>query len=325
VRRALYALGAEDDLPPAMNRLVTASTGFSCALLLLWLLAAPVLYWSGRLFFSPPIAMVFALVCLLSPMTLLFTPGKDPGQLLTVAVPLWLWLSASRRERLWAAALAGGVLVLACLVSLVHVWIAAVVFVAGVFSTPGGSRARFVLRNGLPAACGALAVIGALALFADMNFFASAWSAARAQAEITRGGDAMPLVWQVLGVPLFVLFAGPALWCVGLWPARGRLHDAEARFGLYLLAGCAAVMLATIGFTNIETPRLWIPFTPLLLLGAALRLPMFRQPGRKAAMLFAALVFAQFAASAVQWSLMDMREAETRLLRSGEATPRFFQ
>ena len=83
-------------------------------------------------------------------------------------------------------------------------------------------------------------------------------------------------------------------------------------------------MIATVGFTNVETPRLWIPFTPLLLLGGALQLSAFRQPGRKAAVLLAVLVFAQFAVSAAQWSLMDARETEMRLLEQPEGGPRFF-
>lgn len=323
--RCLRVIGVDEELPPAADRLVTVSTGFSFGLLVLWLLAGPPLYWSGRLFFSPPIAAVFAVVCLFSPTTLLFAPGKDPAQLLSVALPLSLWLLAWRRWQSWAAVLAGGAVVLACLVSLVHVWIAAVVFAASAFATPAPQRRRFGVRLGLPTAVGALAAIGGLALFADSNFLATVWSVTRSQAEITRGEDAMPFLWQALGVPLFLLFAGPALWCLGLWLARRRLRDQYARFGLGLLIGASVVMLATIGFTNMETPRLWIPFTPLLLLGGALQLPTFRDPNRKAAMLLTVLVFAQFAVSATQWSLMDVREAETRLLQRDGTGPRFFE
>ncbi|MFQ5807052.1 MAG: hypothetical protein ACE5I3_11450 [Phycisphaerae bacterium] len=322
--RALHALGTDQDLPPEAALLVTVSTGFACALLLPWLLAAPFVYGSGRLFLSPPSALAFALVCLFSPMTLLFSPGKDPAQLLTVALPLWLWLLAWRRRRSWAAALAGGAFVLACLVSLVHVWVATVVCVATFLGTSAEQRGRFILRTGLPALCGMLAAIGALALFAGLDFFATAWSVAGSQAQVTRGDNAMPFVWQLLGVPLFVLFAGPALWSVGLWLPLRRLRDAEARFGFYLLLGSVVVMLATVGFTNLETPRLWIPFTPLLLLGPALQLPAFRQPTKRLAVLLATLVFLQFSAAAAQWSLMDMREAETRLLQRQDGGARFF-
>jgi hypothetical protein len=324
LRQALQRVGAEDGLPDGTARLVTASTGFALALLLLWLLAAPCLYGVGRAFFPLSAAAVFTIVCLFSPMTLLFAPGKDTAQLFTVALPLWLWLVAWRRSASWTAALAGGAFGLACLVSLVHVWIALVVLLASALSTPVSQWPRFARQVGLPAVLGAGVIVGAL-LLAGLNVFAAGWAATRAQAEITRGPDAMPFVWQLLGIPLFLLFAGPALWCAGLWLPRSRLRDPDARFGLYLLTGALIVMVATIGFTNVETPRLWIPFTPLLLLGAALQLSWLRRPNRWAAVLLATLVFLQFATAAVQWSLMDMREAETRLLRTGDHPARLFE
>ena len=336
--RAAYRLSTDQELPPKYARMVAVSTAFACALLLLWLLAVPFLYWSARVFFPPPSAAVFTAICFFSPATLLFTPGKDPAQLLTVALPLWFWLLAWRREQSWAAVLAGGAFVFACLVSLVHVWVAAVVFVATILATPVEQRRRLAWRAWLPAIGGAVVVIGGLTWFAKLNLFATVWSVARAQAEVTRSENAMPLVWQMLGVPLFLMFAGPAFCFISLSRPRQRLRDTGARFGLVLIVGSAAVMLATVGFTNVETPRLWIPFTPLLLLGGALQLSVFRQPGRKAAVLLAALVFAQFAAqldgfigaptqfaaSAAQWSLLDTRETETRLLEQPDGGARFF-
>jgi hypothetical protein len=325
LRRIAYGLGTDQELPPEYAGLVIVSTGFALALFLFWLLAVPLLYWLARVFFPPPIAAVFTLICFFSPATLLFTPGKDPAQLLTVALPLWLWLLAWRHKRSWIAVLAGGAFAVVCLVSLVHAWIALIVFAATVCATPAERQRRVALRMGLPAIGGALVIVAGLALFAGLNLFTTAWSVARAQAEVTRGENAMPLAWQMLGVPLFVMFAGPALWFVGLLLPRHRLRDSDARLGLFLIIGSATVMLATIGFTNVETPRLWLPFTPLLLLGGALQLSVFRDPGRKAAVLLAALVFAQFAASATQWSLMDARETETRLLERGDTGPRFFE
>lgn len=326
VRRAVAAMGLEDELPAELARIVIDSIGLAFALALLGLLAAPLLYAANRVLVSAPVALTLALVVSLSPMTLLFGPGKDPVQMSTVGLLLWLWLLAWRGERGWAAVLAGGVFVLVCLISLVHVWIAAIVFVAGVLSTPTGGRLRFILRNGVPAAAGAAVVVLALAVLADLDFFRCAWFSARAQSEITRGDDAMPFVWQSLGVPLFLLFAGPAFWCVSLWRSRGgqRERDADARFGACLVAGSAVVMLATVGFTNVETPRLWMPFMPLLLLGGALRIPAMRNVNRRLAIFLGALVLVQVAASALQWTVMDMREAETRLLLSRDGGPRYF-
>jgi hypothetical protein len=60
----------------------------------------------------------------------------------------------------------------------------------------------------------------------------------------------------------------------------------------------------------------------LLLLGTALQLRTLRASTRRMPLLLAALVFAQVAVSAAQWSLMDVREAEVRLLADN---PRFFE
>ncbi len=88
------------------------------------------------------------------------------------------------------------------------------------------------------------------------------------------------------------------------------------------------VLAGTVGYTNMETPRLWIPFMPLLLIGLAAGVPMLRgagQPGRwsnsKVRLLLAALVVIQVTAASVQWSLMDMRESEMRL---SSDTPRYY-
>jgi hypothetical protein len=319
-----WTIGAETAGQPNLHAQALPPVAFAWVLTALWLLATPFIYLAGRLFLPAGPAAALSVVCLVSPMTLLFTPGKDPAQLLTVAVPLWLWLWACRRGWVWPAAAAGGVLVLSCMVSLVHVWVAAALWVACALHARGtGGRWRsFWLRNSLPALAGALAVTLLVYLLWDWNVLASAWAATRSQAQVTRGPEAMPLVWQVLGLPLFLLFAGPAFWATGLWLARGRVRDDDARFGGYLLASTALAMLVTVGFTNLETPRLWIPFVPLLLLGAVLQLRILRAPAGRAALLLAALVFTQVAISAAQWSLMDMREAEMRLLADD---PRFFE
>jgi len=303
---------------------VLPAVAFAWVLTGLWLLATPFVYLGARLFLPAGPAAALSVVCLVSPMTLLFTPGKDPAQLLTVAVPLWLWLWAYRRGWVWPAAGAGGVFVLSCMVSLVHVWVAAALWVACALHARGtAERWRSLwLRNSLPALTGALVVALLLYLLWDWNVPASAWAAMRSQAQVTRGPEAMPLVWQVLGLPLFLLFAGPAFWATGLWLTRGRVHDDDARFGGYLLASAALAALVTVGFTNLETARLWIPFMPLLLLGAALQLRTLRAPAGRSALMLAVLVFAQVAVSAAQWSLMDMREAEIRLLADD---PRFFE
>jgi hypothetical protein len=317
---------------------------FFWVLTALWAIAAAVLYGVGRWFLPPATAVAYALGCVFTPATLLLTPGKDPAQLLTIAVPLYLWLWAVRRDRVVPAVLVGLALPVVCLASLVHVWLAASVLAATWLSAE--QRARCLRRLILPA--GAAAVLGTLGLYllGDINFIATARAVARAQAEVTRGPAAMPLAWQLLGIPLFLLFGGPAWWATTAWTILPRLGlgdgkkrgqarrersackpdvggaepvpvfspARDARFGRYLVIATVAVMLATIGFTNLETPRLWIPFTPLLLLGTLLQLTALRRPERRTALLLALLVAIQVTAAALQWSLMDMREAETRLV-----------
>jgi hypothetical protein len=310
------------ELPPtesvgALQHTQAVGLVFFWVLSALWVLAAGALYWLARLFLPPATAAAYALCCVFTPATLLLTPGKDPAQLLTVALPLYLWLRAVRRDRVVPAVLAGLLLPLVCLVGLVHLWMAAIALAATWLAAE--QRRNMLLRLALPA--GVAAVLGTLGLYllCNVDLIAIVRSVARAQAEVTRGPNAMPLAWQLLGVPLFLLFVGPAWWTTTAWAALPRLGlhgpvDRDTRLGRYLLIAAPAVMLATVAFTNLETPRLWIPFTPLLLLGALLQLGALRRPDRRVALLLALLVAVQVVAASLQWSLMDMREAETRLV-----------
>ena len=286
----------------------------------LWLLAAVPLYLLGRLFLPTPAAVALSVCCVFSPMTLMFTPGKDPAQLLTVALPLWLWFAAIRRSSMWAAAGAGAVFVVSCLFSLVHIWIGVIVLAATLLST-GRARSdlrRVLLRGVLPAIGAAVIGVIGLYVFTDLDFISTVRAVAASQSSVTRGSGAMPFSWQLLGVPLFLLFAGPAWWSATLLSTapgeRRRNRDADARLGRWLLFITAATMLGTIGFTNLETPRLWIPFMPLLLLGGFLHIGMLRQPTRRTTLTLAALVAVQITCAVAQWSLMDARATETRLV-----------
>jgi hypothetical protein len=252
------------------------------------------------------------------------------------------------------------------MVSLVHVWVAAIVLAACLLHArkhPDALRS-LLLRAVLPAALTAALVALALVWSTGLNVLETARAVAAAQAEVTRGPDAMPFLWQTLGIPLFLLFAGPACWATALWllagrrrgsqpdtprpakrdrshfaprrraAARARNDDADpqttdrpiehARLGRYLLAITLLVLIATVGFTNVETPRLWIPFVPLILLGTMLQLPACRGNSPRTARLLAALVILQISCSAVQWHWMDMRESEHRLLPGDDGRARFF-
>lgn len=322
----------DDTLYSRLRPQAELSILFLWTLTALWALSGVTLYAAGRALLPTAPAWTYAIVCVLTPATLLFVPGKDPAQLLTASIPLGLWLLAWRRGRSWAAALAGATLVLTCLASLAHVWLAAIVFGATLWATWGecgrtrdfSALRRLLLRVLLPAATAAVLVAGLLGLLCDLNLVASLRAVAQSQAEVTRGPHAMPFMWQTLGAPLFVLFSGPALWCVLAWSMAGHTPPPAAlapstaydrRFANALLLGTVAVLVGTVGFTNVETPRLWIPFVPLLMLGAFVRLNT--RVGRRVPSLatwLAALIAVQVCVSALQWSLMDARESETRLV-----------
>lgn len=321
--------------PPAQRARMVVGLTFAIALWLLWLLAGVFLYLAMRQCLEPGPAAVLVALCLFSPAALLFTPGKDPAQLLTVALPLWTWLVAWLRRSPAAGVASGALLVAACLVSLVHVWLAAIVVVASLGSVadqPGQWRS-LVVRVILPAAGGALAA-GAACYGLGLDLLAAFQVVSQSQAQVTRGPGAMPLIWQTLGIPLFGLFAGVGLWTPLLWLTGARRRDGLARFGLLLAAAAALVMVLTVGFTNIETPRLWIPFMPLLLLGLAVQLPQCREPrevrapgpGRtECARLLAVTLVVHVLCAALQWTYMDMRETEMRLLVHPDGGARFFE
>lgn len=343
VRAVLIALPAlerqlETQLPdptlsaPERQRLAWT---FSLAVVMtvLWAAALPLLYGAARVVLAPPAALTVAICATATPMTVLFTPGKDPAQLFTVAVFLWLWMTACRP---WfrvrepdhpapargpnirsgvAAALAGTALVVGLLLSLVHVWIAAIVALATfAHARRVGAWGRWLGVVGLPCALGLILAMMGLQGLADGNLLEIAAATARAQSGVTRGPDAMPWRWQALGIPLFLLLCGPALWAGWLALLAGRTRGSLARFGATLSIVTALVLIATVGFTNVETPRLWIPFTPLLLLGASLQLPVMRRRSRWHVSILTTLVAAQILVSAAQWAMLDVRGAEARLL-----------
>ncbi|MBI5866349.1 MAG: hypothetical protein HZB38_17905 [Planctomycetes bacterium] len=326
--RSLSEIGADaPDLSDEMRFLLARGLAFACALIAMWAIGGLLLIAALRLLLPPTLASAVGICGAISPMVLLFSPGKDAAQLLTTALPLLLWLLAVRRRRRALACLAGAALVLACWFSLVHPWLAAIVMLASFLAAPAAERKWLTLRAILPAAAGALLAAFLGWLLTDYEFFSASAAVAKAQAAITRGPQAMPLAWQYLGVPLFLLFCGPALgWLLTCGATISDGNQQTRRFGGWLFVLAAIVMLGTTGFTNMETPRLWIPFAALLTVGAACwRSPppaIVETPARRP--LLVALIAVQLLASAVQWSQMDMREAEMRLLNTDSAPARFF-
>ncbi|MCC6358466.1 MAG: hypothetical protein IT450_06975 [Phycisphaerales bacterium] len=330
---------AVDDptLPVEVKRRAGHALAFSLALIGFWFAGAVLIFVAGRTLVAPETALAIAIVAAVSPMTVAFTPGKDPAQLATVGAFLCPWLGALRCRGAWRLVfglVAGVMLALGGFVGLIHFWIGGAVILASwlaawrcrsrsAATSPGGLGPGAMTAT-LAAAAGFGLGAALLTWTLGYDMLASTLAIARAQAQVTRGPTAMPLTWQALGLPLFVLFAGVGvLAAAGMVIPRSR-DSATDVFGRRLLLVTLSIMLLTVGFTNVETPRLWIPFAALLAFGAGLRLEALLPAGRARARLLAAIVALQVVAAAVQWSLMDMREAELRLKVDETGGARFF-
>lgn len=320
------------DLPESARRNLHMAVLFSYLLSMLFFLAAlPWALWA-RSALSAAGAAVFVICTLFSPMTILFTPGKDTAQMASVGLLVWLTLAAWNRRSIVLASASGAAALLGTMFSLVHLWVGLILILATgwrALRSDGRSIRRWLLL-----VLAASATFGSLCLClwstAGIDVYGILRAVVAGQAEVTRGPGAMPLAWQALGIPLFLLFAGPALWFCALssMGCGERLHDEPARLGRSLILITVTVMMATVGFTNIETPRLWLPFGALLMVGASLQMPAFRdatspRAGTGRAWLLGWLVFAQVAGSVAPWICMDMREAESRLIEIN-GNPRYF-
>lgn len=309
------------DLPDDAPRKLPVAVLFSYLLTILWLLAT--IPWAAALHnWLAPAGVAVALFCIVfSPASVMFSPGKDTAQLLPLGLLCACWWHAYWRGNALSAVLAGVVLLISLFFSLVFAWVWFVVFATTVLHAwrhaPGRRRSllKITLAAGfaLVAGCGLLLLVG-------VNVFEIARAVAAGQAEVTRGPGSMPFAWQSLGIPLFLLFCGPVLiFCATATFSRNtRVQDEVGEIGRWLACVAALVMIGTVGFTNVETPRLWIPFAALILAGAALQLRAFRAPTQSDARLLLWLVGAQIVTIGVQWTFMDMREAETRLIQIGE-------
>ena len=172
----------------------------------------------------------------------------------------------------------------------------------------------------IPAGIGMALTASTLWCVADWNVFLHTWRVGQRYGEIQLPIITDPLGWTFVGAGLFLLFIGSMAWAL---LALHRKPDTEAaRFGLRLLIVTFAVMLYSYFFgNNSETPRLWIPFIPLLIWGLSIRRgscvkpepadPSARAVNRRIALLLLAL---QLLVTLAHWSLLDVRESEYRLV-----------
>ena len=145
------------------------------------------------------------------------------------------------------------------------------------------------------------------------NMLETAWRVGIRYGQIQEGVIADPWYLTLVGLPLFLLFVGPMFWMI-LVAMRSNMGDAAAALGGRML-WCAAVVMTYSYFfaNNSETPRLWIPFIPLLLVGMGLRRSALRGERGISLTLWTVFVALQIGVTLAHWSLMDVRESEYRL------------
>ena len=296
-------------------------SGFVAALILAMVFTA---VWGGalalgyrlcRLWLPVPASAAVAFAMVFNPSTVNFTPGKDPAQIFTVLAILLCWLTAySRRRAAWGFA-AGAVLAVSTMIGLVHLWIFAIVAGATLWhslSYGEGLRPWFG-RCALPSLVGGLLVVVVAYVTWGWNLVATASCVAVRYGQIQLEVITDPFCWTLIGLPMFLLFVGPLFW-VQATALRRDVLDSSSSLGRCLFTCTVAVMIYTYFFANnSETPRLWMPFIPLLLMGMALRRSPFRGDTPNHRSLCLLLIVLQLTVTALHWSMMDVRESEWRL------------
>ena len=312
------------DIPPELIVISANSLKVSVVLTAIWMLAVISAYFLGRVFLSPTGAVTFAAIACFNPCVVLFVPGKDPAQLLTIHLMLLGWLAAWKLPRAtgWAAALGGAALAIGSTFGLVHIWVALAAFLTTAWDAMAQRDGRCGMRllvNSTSAATGAALVC--LIAYATLG-----WNIpSHLQAVYQRFGPLQETftmsrpIWYLIGLPIFLLFLSPGfLTLLGL-----RAHRRRIQFGARLALCTSGVMLLTyaLGVTY-ELPRLWVVFLPPLTLGLMIDLPLMKFPAthRQAAQALMLIVAVQIVFTAFHWTMFDVRESEYRLL-----TKRFYQ
>ena len=286
------------------------------ATLMLWGASGVFAYLLGREFLSAPGATVFTLIVLFNPSTVLFTPGKDPAQLLTINAMLWAGLVGWRRGSIILCAISGGLLLVGSLIGLIHIWVALAAFAAVVWHTwrTREPLATLVLRTILPAAAGFLLLALSIDVAIGWNPLATLVAVQRRWSQVQPTIAVNHTLWFFIGLPIFLLFTSPAFWAViGL---NVRHLRRGIGFGRRLLICTLLAMAATyvLGIPY-ELPRLWVAFLPPLALGAMIDLPMFHaeHSPRRVWRPLAMIVAVQICFTALHWTIFDVRESEYRL------------
>jgi hypothetical protein len=314
-RSLVQAFELEEIEEPQIRTEFAAAMLLGILMTIAWAAAIVPAYRLANIWLPQGAAAAVAFACVFNPATAGFTPGKDPAQLFTVLLGLMCSIQSYRQRRALPGFAAGAILAAASMIGLIHVWTFAIAFAATMIHsiTKGPGIGIWWRRCAFPSLAGGVAVCSLAYLTLDWNLPLTLAQVARRYGEIQVPIITDPFYWTLVGLPMFLLFVGTLFWAQ-LIAVRERRDDDPARIGRLVLVTTLAVMTYTYFFANNnETPRLWIPFVPLLLWSMALLRSRFREATPANARLWTVLLALQLAATLVQWSLMDMREAEWRL------------
>jgi len=326
---AMQVIPPSVESPPAIDRYALATPPnllkrvewaqalrVAFASLLLWSASGLFAYLLGREFLSVPAAAVFMLIVLFNPSTVLFSPGKDPAQLLTINAMLWTGLAGWRRGSIALSAASGALLMVGSLIGLIHIWVAFATFAAVTWHAlqTRKSIVRLILRTLLPVALGASLVVLACYVAISWNPLVTLLAVQRRWTQVQPTIAVNHTLWMFIGLPIFLAFTSPAYWTtLGLNVRKLRYGDGFGR--RLLICTLFAMALTYVLGVPYELPRLWVAFLPPLALGAMIDLPMFHAPNaRRVWRPLAAIVAVQVLFTALHWTIYDARESEYRLL-----------
>ena len=308
-----FGLGELED--PSQRTEFAAALLVAILMTMAWGVSVLLAWRLCRIWMPPPAALVVAFACVFNPASVCFTPGKDPAQLLFVLAILLCWMLAFTKTRGRYGFAAGGLVAAATMVGLVHVWVFAIVAGATLWHSFGTDRAwrGWLMACAIPAVAGGCVVALISWVVWDWNIVTTAYRVGLRYGQVQLPIITDPFYWTLVGLPMFLLFVGPLFWAQVV-AVRGDAGDSTAALGRRLLVTTVVVLVYVYFFANnSETPRLWIPFVPMLLIGMALRRELFRFDHAGHRTICVLLLALQLGVTVAHWSLMDVRESEWRL------------
>ena len=327
-----YLIDKEDVAQDEATFMFGHGLRYGMILLLMWALSAPLAYLLGRQFMAPLGAALFALLVTFNPCTVHFSPGKDAAQLLTINAMLLAWFHGVRRDRMWATALGGALLLVGAICGLIHFWVAVAALAASLWQAWSDGRfTRVVLKHALGATIGFLVLALVIYFASGWNCIATLMATGRLYNKVKNTIGINETLWLFIGLPIFLLFVTPALWTALALNFRNGVGDFASRFrkshrrdlrtreanpsGARLLV-CVMVSMALSYKLGVswELPRVWIAYLPLLLLATMIDVPLFRNGNRRALTPILIIATVSMLFTAIHWTLLDVRESEYRAI-----------